>query len=309
MAQAMEEVRLDDVLALGEQLAALDEAGVPLELGFRRPVRPAIERIGAALTRRTNQGQTLAEAIASPELDAPEGYRRLVAEWTAGADLTTALESRRELGSRSDSYRGRMTLGLFYPAMITLLACIGAAVMARCLTPIFESTYEQLNEPVGQAVTRLQWLRETTPVWLLLAAAAVVLGVLWLRRSPALWVTRSSRPLGPASRSRLARASGDAADLVESGVAAPEALRLAGLGGGNGRMKLPPLLSWAQQNAAPDNLRAVGDVYEDMAQLGTDRFTTYAPMLALVVIGGGATLLYALTLFGPLVELLERLAY
>jgi type II secretory pathway component PulF len=306
----MEEVRLEDVLALGEQLAALDEAGVPLALGLGRPIRPAIERLNASISRRVGSQSPLAEVVASPDLDIPEGYRRLLSEWIASGDLCSALDSRRDLGQRRESYERRMTIGLFYPAMVAVLAACGVAGMAWWLLPVFESTYAQLNEPVSDSVARLQWLRETTPVWLPLVAVAMVFGVLWLRHSPAIRVTSSSRPLGPACRQRLARASEDAAGLVDAGVATPEAMRIAGLTNPDGKAgyKLPPLLAWAGQSGSAGDLRAVGSVYEDLARLGADRVTTYAPMLALVVVGGGAILLYALSLFMPLIELLKRLA-
>lgn len=306
----MEEVRLEDVLALGEQLAALDEAGVPLVLGLRHPIRPAIERLNASISRRVGSRSHLVEVVASPDLDIPEGYRRLLSEWVAGGDLGAALDSRRDLGQRRESYERRMTIGLFYPAMVAVLAACGVAGMAWWLLPVFESTYQQLNEPVSGSVARLQWLRETTPVWLPLVAVAMVLSVLWLRHIPAIRVTSSSRPLGPACRQRLARASEDAAGLVDAGVTTPEAMHIAGLTSPNGKAgyKLPPLLAWAGQSGAAGDLRAVGSVYEDLARLGADRFTTYAPMLALVVVGGGAILLYALSLFMPMIELLKRLA-
>jgi hypothetical protein len=69
-----------------------------------------------------------------------------------------------------------------------------------------------------------------------------------------------------------------------------------------------PLATWAAQTGDPADMRAVESLYASLSREGADRWTLYGPLVATVVVGGGATLLYALTLFTPLVELLGRLS-
>jgi hypothetical protein len=55
-------------------------------------------------------------------------------------------------------------------------------------------------------------------------------------------------------------------------------------------------------------LRLVADTYRASAQRRLDRWALAAPLLLCVVVGGGATLLYGLALFVPIVDLLNGLA-
>ncbi|TWT97988.1 hypothetical protein Pla108_21430 [Botrimarina colliarenosi] len=265
---AMPDDRLADVLALGEQLAALDEAGVALDLGFAPgPLRPQLDVLADQLSRRIGGTESLTDVFADPALQAPAGYRQLLGAWLSGADLSSALESRRVVCASREAHRSRMSLGLFYPVLVAVLACVGVATMCRYLLPIFESTYAQLNEPVSAAVSRLQWVRASAPLWLVLALVALVGGVLWARHGFAGWRVVPAR-----------------------------------------EKSNPPLLAWATTSGSAGDLQAVDDFYDGLDRRRSNRWTTYGPLLAVVFIGGGATLLYCLTLFLPLVELLGRLA-
>lgn len=74
-----------------------------------------------------------------------------------------------------------------------------------------------------------------------------------------------------------------------------------------------PFLHWLitrreEQKGLVASLRAAADMYCRRAILVTDWIQIVFPILAAVIIGGGATLAYTLTLFIPLTELLESLA-
>jgi hypothetical protein len=56
-----------------------------------------------------------------------------------------------------------------------------------------------------------------------------------------------------------------------------------------------------------DSLRRGADYLVNRARRQADWLQSLTPLLAIVVIGGGAALTYGLSVFGPLVELLDRL--
>src|SRR5256885_5026546 len=71
---------LDEFMALNDQLAALVEAGVPLDvdLGPRANAAATLERINALVARRVSQGASLAAAIESDDQLLTPAYRSLM---------------------------------------------------------------------------------------------------------------------------------------------------------------------------------------------------------------------------------------
>jgi hypothetical protein len=241
----MEGNRSQSLGELDELLASLDEAGVALDLGFAPgPLREQLHH----------------------HADTPAPYRHLVADWTDGANPVQALDRVLQPAQEQKEYAGRLGRGLAYPAVVATLACVIAAVMGYTLLPLFESTYEQLNEPVGPAVARLQTMRTLAPLWLVAAPLAIAYGVRWAKRS---------------------------GDHRESS---------------NASRRNSQLAEWAQRSGSDQDRRAVAELETSLAHQRAWRRTIYWPLIALVVVGGGATLLLGLALFEPMIELLYRLA-
>jgi type II secretory pathway component PulF len=76
---------------------------------------------------------------------------------------------------------------------------------------------------------------------------------------------------------------------------------------------LPSYLRWLivrghQQGNLAQSLRVAGDTYRQQAVDGAEWVKLTFPVVACIVIGGGATLFYALTLFLPLVDMLWGLS-
>jgi type II secretory pathway component PulF len=81
----------------------------------------------------------------------------------------------------------------------------------------------------------------------------------------------------------------------------------------SGYTGFPPFLHWLitrrqEQEGLVSALRAASDMYHRRAVAITEWIKVSFPVLAAVFIGGGATLLYTLSIFYPLTELLRRLA-
>lgn len=229
---------------LDELLASLDEAGVSLDLGFAPgPLREQLHQVA----------------------DMPASYCQLLAQWSAGEDPARALDRVLVPAQEHSDYGRRMTTGLAYPGLIATFACFIAAVMGYTLLPLFESTYEQLHEPVGPAVARLQILRTLTPLWLVAVPLGIACGVRWVKQS---------------DRRKPSHA----------------------------QMRATRLAEWAQRSGSDDDRRAVAELESNRAHRRVWRRTIYWPLIALVIVGGGATLLVGLALFEPMIELLYRLA-
>jgi general secretion pathway protein F len=104
---------------------------------------------------------------------------------------------------------------------------------------------------------------------------------------------------------RLADSMRDAASLVESGRPLDEALKP--------DRALSPFLRWqilmgARQSRLAPALRQAAEVYRQRAMIRADWIQQVLPVLLVLVIGGGATVLYALIVFVPLSSLWKTIA-
>lgn len=312
--------RLAELSTLNEQLGALDEAGAPLGLGVcGRELRRRLDALNAELTRRRVAGDGAESVLENLAAAMTPSYQRLVEEWLAGANLAALLESRRMQAESVDSGRKTLSYRLAYPLLVATLACVGLACTCAFTLPVVEATYDDLREPVGDGVAWLQSLRTTASIWVWGVPLLLLVGGLLVGRLRPLRLARRSRDVGAVARSRYGQLCRSAASLMEAGVAPDEAVRLAvppnPVAASNGR---PPLLAWAcestraglpaEKRASSADFQAIGVLYQDFAVHGIKRFTTLAPLVACVVIGGGATLVYGLALFLPVVELLWSLS-
>ena len=77
--------------------------------------------------------------------------------------------------------------------------------------------------------------------------------------------------------------------------------------------QFPPFLRWALLHSEATTgraraLRMAADIYRQAAKRREERLRIVAPMVVCVVLGGGVTLLYGLSLFVPVVQLLRAMA-
>ncbi|MEO0529607.1 MAG: type II secretion system F family protein [Planctomycetota bacterium] len=303
---------LDDLIALHEQLATLDESGVPLDLGVSSGrVRILVSQVGQQIADRVGRGESLREAVQSA--DTPSAYQRVAAAWLSDASLDSVLTCARRSVSLDTETR-RLTAGLIYPVVVTVLACVGLAVMVSLVLPHIEAAYADMEKPVGRGIAGLQTVRATIPVWAVAVPVALVVGVFAAYRAKAPRATSKSRDVGVTARAQFARASHLAGDLLAAGVKPGEALQQAGVAAEpKPAQRLPAMLEWLRRSvterpAAWDDAHTIGWLYDLMAKRGARRFATLTPALACIVVGGGATLVYAMALFVPLIEMLWAIA-
>ena len=294
----------EDSAELAARLAALAQAGLPLEGGLRALAdeigRPRLARVLRKLAARLTAGESLETAIAAQGSRLPAHLRGLIVAGVRSGRLPKVLDEFAAMSRNRHDLRRRMFLNLSYPAL--LLGIMAAlAVLGRLY---IADDFRQIFRDFG---TKLPWLTEFyfeaagVVAWTMsaLAIAAVVLPLLasvlplgsWLRRSIA-----SIPIVGPIIRyGQYAQFSHLMALLLEEEIPLPESLRLAAtamqgaflaaptsqvtagveegeplasaLERANFPVSMTALVAWGQQkNCLAVAFRAVGEAFEARAQ-------------------------------------------
>lgn len=331
---------LDEFMALNDQLAALVEAGVPLDvdLGPRTEAAATLERINALIARRVSQGASLTSAIETDDKLLTPSYRSMVQLGLRSENLAAGLIGSNRLAVSAEQSQRATRLALIYPLIVCGLAFVGLIGFCLFLVPVLESTYRNLQIPVRTGLQTLQSLRSSLPFW----ASAVPLVTLIV----AGWRLRSGPRVSPVLpgtakanfEERTANFSDALATLLETGAPLPEALRLAADNWNDASMRertrllaatfdqgqainesslvvdrFPPLLRWALVGSEPITardraLKTASKIYRQSATRRRRRLQVIVPMVIGLALGGTAALLYGLALFVPVVEMLGELA-
>ena len=141
---------------------------------------------------------------------------------------------------------------------------------------------------------------------------------------------------GVVRNAQLARFAHLLSILAEHRVPLPEAVRLSASATGSGRLvetmetaardleggqplqqalpegRVPAFLKWLmvtgeQQSSLPDMLRQAAEVYQQRATIRAEWIQRCLPVVLVLVLGGSATVLYALTVFVPMASLWKNL--
>jgi general secretion pathway protein F len=218
---------------------------------------------------------------------------------------------------------------------------------AFCLfvLPKLEGFRESMRLSVGDGMDVLNAIARSLPVWGVVAVAFILFAVWFIWRSARSNAISSgsgfrARLTGTATTDSEVRTAAFAdwlALLLSSGAPEEESLRLASEASGDPRLqqparplggalledavagdderrfwRFPPFLRWALGRSdalqRTQSLRVAADVYRDSARRSSKRAAVVVPIVASAVIGGGAVLLYGLSLFVPLTEMLRGVA-
>ena len=112
--------RLDDLILLNREIAALVKAGVPLELGLRGLAGSVGTRLGQLserLSKRLAMGQSLPDALAEEGPAVSPVYTAVMEAGLASGRLPEALESMAVSGQVLQETRRRVWLAILYPAL------------------------------------------------------------------------------------------------------------------------------------------------------------------------------------------------
>jgi type II secretory pathway component PulF len=183
----MESASLDDIIAFNEQLAALAEAGIPLDLavvGRHQYTAQALKRIQSTVTRRINRGESLEEALEGEEEDVPASYRSLLQQGIRSGDFSNALDGSNRVAASLDESRQTLASAFIYPLILCTLAYIGLIGFCVYLVPVWQGMYHSASLSPGPWLRNLQTLQETLPYWVAIPPVLLILLlVAWRRRT------------------------------------------------------------------------------------------------------------------------------
>ncbi len=334
----MNDVSLEEVLALNEELASLSAAGVPIELGGADiSTEEALARINASLALRTSLGQTVGAALADDQ-ELPPLYQHALLAVLESNQLSLALEGVSRQPAARDDLRKTAGHAFIQPLIVLALAYCGFIFLCLRFAPTMESLYVDFGHEANVGVKLLTMAREWMPVWVPLIPLMVAVTIaLWRRR------TGHHPPPLPGARRyfaalRHATFSEQLASLITAGVSLPEGLRLAGDATGDPAMArasdviaahergesftaaeqhelaaLPPLLRWALTGdlggePLPQILHFVAATYRQAAERQAAIWHVALPTFIGAFFGGLIVLGYSLSMFGPYIGLLRDLA-
>lgn len=200
---AEDSVSLDEVIALNDELVALMESGVPLEVGlqqFGRQHKGVAAHIATRLSARMSRGESLLSALQAEQSGLPRAYCVMVEAGLRSGRLTVALEAMTEFARNLRELRRRLGLALLYPLIVCLLAYglfVGILLpfSVHRLLPIFQDFGVEPHPILGFLGDATAHLSS----WIWIPPALAVLLVVWwtqTSRAQLLEFRGLSRPLG-----------------------------------------------------------------------------------------------------------------
>ncbi|MDA0283875.1 MAG: type II secretion system F family protein [Planctomycetota bacterium] len=176
-------VRLEELLALNEEIGALIRAGVPLELGLRQygdSIPGGLGRFSNRLADRISTGLSLQEALDEEGDHLPGVYRAVVEAGLRAGRLPEALEALSVVALSLLKLHRQIMAALIYPVIVLGMVWLALIGFAQFLLPVFLDTWDGLRLQPGPAVEMLIFLRSSMPVWGIGIPVLVCLGFVGL---------------------------------------------------------------------------------------------------------------------------------
>jgi general secretion pathway protein F len=288
-------ITLDHLIALGDEIAALSRAGLPLERGLAalgEDMPGGLGRVAKTLAQRAGRGQPLAAALDELGPRLPRACRAVVEAGIRAGRLPAALESLSAMLRRLADLRRTVAMALLYPMIVVGIAWALFAVFTAQVAPgLLEMLQSVGARGAGPLEVLVRWGRDARIWGPVGPAVLLLLAVLWwlaarratLAAAPAAtrllgwlpWLGRSLR------WSRAAAFADLLAVLVENGVPLDQSLRLAGQSCGD------PRLAAAAEDMAESVSRGVAGIAADVhPRLLPHRW--FPPLLAWLIARQGA---------------------
>ena len=307
-----------------------------------------LSREMVALGERLSRGEGLAEAIAEEGDRFPRLYRAVVEAGLRAGRLSVALEGLASYARGFSETRRAIGLAFWYPLLVLLVADAVFVLLAVEVAPRLLAAFQSLGVGAGTPLRLLTALAGWVWLWAPAVPALVLAALFywaWSGRAASLQPGRSRVVLrwvpwldGMLRNAEAANFAELLALLLEHGVPYAEAIHLAAEATGDravmtaGRelatalelgdspadalrdsRAFPPLLRWVlttagQQGSLVAGLRQLATLYRERALHQAQKIRVLLPTLLLLIIGASATVLYALTLFLPVAELLRGLS-
>lgn len=336
----MTEASLDQVVQLNDELRALSQAGIPLELGNSpAAVARTLDKIDNSLSLRSQLGQDVFAALEDSK-ELPSNYRAAVQAGLLSNDWSVACDALNNGAQAETDLKQSLSRSLVLPLFLVVLAYMGLIVVCQSFSPTVDALYEQTREPLSAPAAVLHFAHQWMRVWV--PAVPVLLLVAWFywrhrRNLPLRRLFGSQRYLTSTEKATFAE---QLASLIEHNVEFPDAIRIAsgitgdvcfvettartrnaadtqaaGVSGTEVKGQSPSsFLQWVLSGAVPredlpNMLRFAAALYRQKAQEQAKYWHFAVPVLVGALLGGAIVLLYGLSVFGTMGQLLHDLAY
>jgi general secretion pathway protein F len=181
-----------DLALLTRQLATLSRSGLPLEEALttvaEQSEKGRTQSLLLGVRSRVLEGHSLAAGLGDFPAAFPELYRATVAAGEQSGHLDVVLERLADYTENRQVMRQKISLALFYPALLTLVAVLVTVALLTYVVPqvvqVFENVGQQLPLLTRSLIALSDFLR-AWGVWLLLGLVLVVVGFARTLRRPA----------------------------------------------------------------------------------------------------------------------------
>lgn len=218
-ARSSASIRLEELLALNEEIGALIRAGVPLDLGLRQygmlnqpgipreykednAVSTALGRLSSRLADRIAAGDSLQAAIDHEGDHLPGIYRAVVEAGIRAGRLPEALEALSVVARVLLKLHRQVVAALIYPAIVLGLVWLMLIAFSQQIIPRFLHIWEFLHLEPGPAINMMAMIRDTMPYWGIGTPVVAVVAFFWLQAAGS---RSSNSPAGRLVDSRLHR--------------------------------------------------------------------------------------------------------
>lgn len=327
--------QLEEFAALNDELAGLVRAGLPLELGLGAGGR---RRLAERVTFRLRQGERLDEALRDEGDAVPAAYRAVIEAGLRSGQLAEAVETVSRTARVMVAVRRRLALAAVYPTVLIVAAFVLAVLVLPKMLTVIVAMAADAGEPTPKFAVMLLWLLRDDPTYWQVWLPAVVLLALWLTGGLTSVVMRLPGLGGSLRAYRLATFSELAAGLLEHGTPLDETVTLAAAASGDRGLRrdaaavatrlragqpadealgalasVPTFAEWmitagAKAGTLPATLRQIADWSSRRGAARADWFALLAPLFVTLVVGGATVAAFAAASFGPVIDLLYRLA-
>ena len=334
----------DEVVSLTHAGVPIDLGFSPLS----RDPDTAKNQINAALTQRVQAGTSLFDTIWTDERLFPPVYQGVVGTGLRCGRLPEALAAQSRYSQSLQDVRQSLRAALVYPLVICGLAYllfIGSCVF---VAPEYDRFLADVDSEGGAIFHVVRMLRDSMPYWVAIPPALLTaLMFLGFRSSSSRSIPFRGLPrilswlpgVSPIiADQRCATLAELLALLVEHEVPLHEGLRLAARASddlslasaaehmanaaeqgkpltqdSHAAKQFPPFLRWGLTSSTEagnlaGTLRLAAHTYRRRAERRTQWLRTVTPTVTCIVLAGGVTLLYCLSVFGPLVRLIRDLS-
>lgn len=314
----MPKFNLNRIAEFNQDLIAIESTGLPIDLGDLggQSIGELLTQIEQAMRVQLERGATLQQAIAETKM--PENYRAGLWACMKCDDPSVALDCVTASAFAQQRLGRNLGNGLVYPLIVLVLSYFGFLFACNFLAPKIEAIYEQVDLVPSSSLSVLTVGRQLMPIWGPAFPVLLVVFLLWCRVRGSdwtwAWLPGSKKYF---SATRKADFAQQVSRLMSGGMSEEESVSLAlpilGQVDQAQPGQLPPLLRWAMHGDLGGEPRSrvlnmVANTYRKTAERQGKIWRVVVPAICGVLLGGVFVYAYGLSLFYPVITLLQDLS-